>query len=343
MNNPLFSIIIPVYNGLQNGLERCLNSIWNQQVQSDQYEVICIDDCSPNKTTLYWLESQTQLHPNLSIIRHTINKRQGGARNSGIREAVGKYIVFIDQDDYYDKDAFPKIVNTLSSNNLDLLIVDATYERPGCYNTKLQHNFPHRNIMTGDEQIVKNSIPFAPWKFIFKKQLIIENNLWFNENERIEDIDWVHRLTHYARTALYQPILFIHYQKTDTSTTMTSYKSKDTMYSTVRCGLRLLESIGHEFSCSNRETQEKVIQTGNFIVNLGLRNYLFCKDNSTVKTQQLHDIKNNPYVKSTSWISDFALKYPHFFCITSNMISCCSPHFLMLYRKYKYKFRKSSF
>lgn len=189
MNHPLFSIIIPVYNGLDNGLPRCMDSIWNQDIDSKMYEVICVDDCSPNKKTITWLQDVVQDHPNLKLICHSTNKRQGGARNSGIKQAKGKYIVLIDQDDYYDEGAFPKVVNTLINQDLDLLIVDATYERPGTYNTKLQHNFPYRDIMTGDEQIVKNSIPFAPWKFIFKKDLIIKHNLWFNENERIEDID----------------------------------------------------------------------------------------------------------------------------------------------------------
>lgn len=85
----LFSIVIPVYNGLQHGLPDCLDSIWLQNVDKDLYEVICVDDCSTDNTR-EWLRKQQELHSNLHVVLHDVNKRQGGARNTGMRNALGE-------------------------------------------------------------------------------------------------------------------------------------------------------------------------------------------------------------------------------------------------------------
>lgn len=60
MKEPFLSIIIPVYNGLTNGLPKCLDSIWEQSLDKQFYEVICIDDCSTDDT-------RTQYQPILFI------------------------------------------------------------------------------------------------------------------------------------------------------------------------------------------------------------------------------------------------------------------------------------
>lgn len=333
---PKISIVIPVYNGIKYGLSRCLSSIWSQDVATEQYEVICVDDCSTDDT-IDWLKIQQESHSNLRVIRHDVNKRQGGARNTGIRAAEGKFIMFVDQDDYYDCDAFPKVFAAIEAYNVDLLIVDATYERPGEYNQKLQHNFPHRHVMTGDDQIRYNSIPWAPWKFIFQRRLVIENNLFFDENERIEDIDWVHRLTHYAESAIYQPILLIHYQKSDVSTTMTSFKSKETMYSTLRCGIRMCRQRDSVFKDSHDDVRSGISRVGHFVCYLGVRNYMFCRDSFKIKKQHLIELR--PYVDKThtNTLISFATRYTNLFVCLSNISSYIAPTILKLHRKWKYR------
>lgn len=77
VNTPYFSIIIPVYNGLSHDLPTCLNSIWNQPLDKELYEVICVDDCSTDHTR-EWLDKEAESHPNLSIIKNITNIRQGG-------------------------------------------------------------------------------------------------------------------------------------------------------------------------------------------------------------------------------------------------------------------------
>lgn len=334
MNSPYLSIVIPVYNGLTNGLPKCLDSIWGQSLNKDLYEVICIDDCSTDSTRS-WLKRQQEEHDNLVVIENEKNIRQGGARNKGVRAARGKYICFIDQDDYYHKESISDVYNHLKNNDLEILIVDCAYQYPGVESNKLQHNFPHREVMTGDEQIERNSIPYAPWKFIFLKSLVIDNNLFFAENERIEDVDWVHILTHHARRTQYQPILFIHYNKTTVSTTMTSYKSPETIYSTLRVGKRLIELTETTFENSNDNVKKYIRNLGERMYHLGLINYFFFNANIKYKTQHIKDTADD--VIGHSFIVKVAKRFPKTFSIVSNLMSPFGTFAMWLYRTIKYR------
>ena len=335
MSNPFFSIIIPVYNGLAHDLPICLQSIWHQPLEPSIYEVICVDDCSTDDTRR-WLDEQAAKHSNMRVVKHAVNKRQGGSRNTGIRIAKGKYIIFIDQDDYFHQGSIAKVYEHLLTVALDILIVDCAYEHPGKVNNTLQHNFPHHEVMTGDEQILRNSIPWAPWKFIFLRSLVVENNLFFNEKERIEDIDWVHRLVHKAQRTQYQPILFIHYLKNNISTTMTSYKSPETMYSTLRCGMRLYILTNTEFSSSDKGLKHHLQGIGEFVYSLGLRNYLTCYDKVITKKQVIRDIVA-PFTTKKTFLTKIAVRNPGFFSCMSNFSSYFLPALLVLRRKWKYR------
>lgn len=334
MKEPFLSIIIPVYNGLNNGLSKCLDSIWEQSLDKQFYEVICIDDCSTDDTRR-WLKQQQCEHNNLVVIENEINIRQGGARNRGIKAAKGKYIAFIDQDDYYHKGSITAVFDHLKKNDLEILIVDCAYQYPGVESNKLQHNFPHREIMTGDEQIERNSIPYAPWKFVFLRSLVIDNNLFFAEKERIEDVDWVHILTHHATRTQYQPILFIHYNKTAVSTTMTSYKSPVTVYSTLRVGKRLVDLTDTTFKESNDNVKGYIRQLGARMYYIGIRSYFFFYSNIKEKSDNIKKTAKN--IESSSLIVRAAKRFPKTFSIASNMIYPFGKVGMFLYRVIKYR------
>ena len=335
MNNGTYlSIIIPVYNGLYNGLPKCLDSIWEQSLANELYEVICVDDCSCDDTR-EWLKEQQKKHCNLIVIENERNIRQGGSRNRGVRVAHGKYIAFIDQDDYYHKESITQVYNHLTNNNLEILIVDCAYQSPGKESNTLQHNFPHREVMTGDEQIEKNSIPYAPWKFIFLRSLMVDNKLFFAENERIEDVDWVHVLTHHATHTQYQPILFIHYNKTTVSTTMTSYKSPETVYSTLRVGKRLIGLTESTFTNSDEKVKEYIRNLGEKMYHIGIRSYLFFCSNVNDKTENIKKTVDN--ITGCSFIVRTAKRCPKTFSIVSNLISPFGNLAMWLYRIIKYR------
>lgn len=334
METPFFSIVIPVYNGITNDLPKCLDSIWGQSLDKKLYEVICVDDCSTDNTR-QWLKKESEKHSNLHIIENDTNIRQGGSRNKGVIAAKGKYIIFIDQDDYYHNESITQVYNHLRNSDLEILIVDCAYQYPGVESNKLQHNFPHREVMTGDEQIEKNSIPYAPWKFIFLRSLMVENGLFFAENERIEDVDWVHILTHHAKRTQYQPILLIHYNKTAVSTTMTSYKSPVTVYSTLRVGKRLVDLTDTTFKESNENVKRYIRQLGARMWYIGIRSYFFFYGNIEEKSDNIK--KTAKDIESSSFIVRAAKRFPKAFSIASNIIYPFGKVGMCLYRVIKYR------
>ena len=334
-NTPYFSIIIPVYNGLSHDLPICLDSIWNQPLDKDLYEVICVDDNSTDHTR-EWLDKETEVHPNLKVIKNNINIRQGGGRNKGVKQAQGEYILFIDQDDYYHPGVFFTIYEHLRKNDLEILIVDCAYQYPGKERNQLQHNFPYKEIMTGDEIIEKNTIPYAPWKFIFLRSLMVDNNLFFVENERIEDVDWSHLLVHHANRVQYQPILFIHYNKSNISTTMTSYKSGETIYSTLRCAQRLGNMCNTTFKDSSENVRRHIAYLEETFYYLGLRSFFFFYDKVSVKSDHIKKTAAaTPKGYHTSSLVRMAVACPKFFSASTNVLCPMFRILMNIYRKVK--------
>jgi GT2 family glycosyltransferase len=90
------SVVVSAYNRLE-ALKMCLTALSNQTIESDKYEIILVDDCSTDGTKDY-LERIEQTETNIKYIRHEINQGLSSARNSGIRNARGEYIIFLDGD-----------------------------------------------------------------------------------------------------------------------------------------------------------------------------------------------------------------------------------------------------
>ena len=79
-------------------------------------------------------------------------------------------------------------------------------------NDELVHRFPSTDIMTGRKFFVVNSLPYAPWKYMFRRELMIDNKIFFAEKVSCEDVDWSHKIAFYAKTMQYKPILLTHYR-----------------------------------------------------------------------------------------------------------------------------------
>lgn len=114
---PKLSIIIPVYN-TSKYLSECLDSIINQTLT--EIEIICVDDCSTDNS---WeiLSAYEKKDSRIKIFRQEKNMRQGAARNRGLKEASGKYIWFIDSDDFINKEACQLLYDTAEKNNVQIL------------------------------------------------------------------------------------------------------------------------------------------------------------------------------------------------------------------------------
>ena len=119
------SFIVPVF-GVEKYIEECIRSLYHQDIPKEEYEVICVDDCSPDNSAVIIERLQSE-YPTLKLLRHTENKRQGGARNTGLREAQGRYVWFIDSDDYIQPNCLKALLNQAESEQLDVLQIYYAY------------------------------------------------------------------------------------------------------------------------------------------------------------------------------------------------------------------------
>jgi len=114
----VLSIVVPVYN-VENYLSKCLDSIINQDIAKDDYEIIIVNDGSTDKSGEI-AKDYADRYPNVVLVNQE-NQGLSGARNSGIRIARGKYIQFVDSDDYLESDVEKTLVDKMIKENLDVL------------------------------------------------------------------------------------------------------------------------------------------------------------------------------------------------------------------------------
>lgn len=119
----LISIIIPVYNA-EAYLNPCLNSIVNQTYS--EIEIILIDDGSTDKSGEI-CDSYSLVNSKVRVI-HMANQGVSAARNIGIKQAKGKYIAFVDSDDWVEPNFIECLIYNMKKSNADLSIVDLVYE-----------------------------------------------------------------------------------------------------------------------------------------------------------------------------------------------------------------------
>lgn len=191
------SFIIPAYNS-SNTLEDCVRSIENQfPKDSEDYEIIIINDGSTDNT---WNIISNLKNQNRNI--RAINKSNGGvssARNAGIDIAVGKYVYFVDSDDFLLPDSIANQIDTMDILNLDTLMVSSLstrlfnpeYKRNNqSYKNKDIANKERRKIsvITGCEWVISDKNNHrAPWLFIHRFELIKKNNIRFDTRVTIEE------------------------------------------------------------------------------------------------------------------------------------------------------------
>ena len=104
--NFMISIVIPVYNA-KDKMAKCLNSLINQS--SNNFEVIFIDDCSTDGSYEYLKKFFKNAKMNVKIHQNEKNSGPGVSRNNGIKMSEGKYLMFIDSDDYITNDCIENL------------------------------------------------------------------------------------------------------------------------------------------------------------------------------------------------------------------------------------------
>ena len=193
---PLVSILVPVYN-VEEYLEECLNSLINQSFSD--IEIIIVNDGSTDKSRLI-AEKYCKKDKRIKLVNQD-NRGLGAARNVALSHAQGKYVVFVDSDDYIDYKTIGVLYNKAELDKVDLVIYNgkAFYDYDGKIVFEKNNYFRLSDI---DDQLVFNGLQLvehtsgmikqACFK-LYDRAFLIENELLFPEGVLGEDIEFFYK------------------------------------------------------------------------------------------------------------------------------------------------------
>lgn len=187
----LVSVIIPVFN-VEKYLTRCLQSVVNQSYAN--IEVICVNDCTPDQSQRI-LDHFTELDSRIRCITTKYNMGLSGARNEGLKEANGKYVFFLDSDDYLEENCLEVLVDNAESENTDLLgcAFFTEYENDGLkkgFNAAVSDK-REIEVCKGTDYLKKDIssqfIHVTTWSYLYSKAFLDGNGLLFEPGIIHED------------------------------------------------------------------------------------------------------------------------------------------------------------
>lgn len=180
MNNPLVSICVPVY-GTEAFIEKCFLSIHNQTYSN--IEMVFVDDCTKDNA-ISVLESvivRNNASEHVKIVRHTKNKGLAGSRITGIENAGGDYLFFLDSDDTIPENAIQKLVEKATATNADIVEGNFLYITSDGIKTEVK-----KRIFNDKDEYIHNllsmsGIPVSVCAKLYNRKLFDEFGTFFKE------------------------------------------------------------------------------------------------------------------------------------------------------------------
>lgn len=191
---PVFSIIIPVYK-VEDYIHKCVNSVLIQDFQD--FEIILVDDGSPDNSSEI-CDDFAAGDSRIKVI-HKINGGLSDARNEGIKEAGGKYILFLDSDDHWEgKDFLRNLVLRTNLPELPDIILYGSFDinEENTLRRKSRGDYNTQEIRKSRNHAIKslfetNQFPGSAWVVAIRRGFLLENKLYFIKGIKSEDIDWL--------------------------------------------------------------------------------------------------------------------------------------------------------
>lgn len=212
MNNPMVSVIIPVYNA-EKYICQCMDSLLAQTYQS--FEIICVDDGSTDNT---YAILQKYAEDDRVILHRQKNEYAGVARNNGLKKANGKYLLFLDADDFFCENMLEEAVHKAESDDAEIVVFDA-YR----FNEQTKSVEPERwrfllaelweeGVKSAEDkaEVIYEFTTPVPWNKLFLREFVIGHQLEFQAIKRSNDILFVYAALSTAKriSVLNQKLLY---------------------------------------------------------------------------------------------------------------------------------------
>lgn len=224
--NVKLSIIVPIY-GVEQYLRKCVDSLLTQDLSFSEYEIILVDDGSPDACPQI-CDDYATAHKNIRVV-HRENGGLSAARNSGIEVAQGEYIMFVDSDDYIEPNVLKGLLEQVERDNLDVLRYRFQYvqivkseEVRGKSEYKVFNPYKSDPFRGNDySEVPTDGVSFLnsrmntqcyAWQFVLKRELL--DGCLFTPGIYFEDTDWTPRMLQKAnRVASTNTIVYSYLQR----------------------------------------------------------------------------------------------------------------------------------
>lgn len=208
---PTISVVVPVYN-IEEEIPKCLLSILLQKFTD--FEIIAVDDGSTDKSGSI-LNEFAKKYKQIRVF-HTKNKGLSAARNLGISKARGKYIAFVDGDDFLDPDFLAKLYQSVVDNDSEIAISGYT----NFYNEETSDFVPKKLVISGEEAVIRlltrqENIEILAWNKLYLKSLFRE--IKYPAGKICEDNFTTYKLLARAKKVSYVPEPLYNYVRREKS------------------------------------------------------------------------------------------------------------------------------
>jgi glycosyltransferase involved in cell wall biosynthesis len=237
---PIISIVVPIYK-VEDYIDKCINSLINQTYKN--IEIILVDDGSPDRCPE--ICDNYAKEDNRIKVFHKKNGGLSDARNAGLKLAEGKYILFVDSDDYIELDTCKRFIDIIGNNKPDIVVGNARRIENGSIKA-MQHKFiTHTKVVTGmqylKEELKSGSMYMVAWLNLYNKEYMLRNGLEFRVGLLHEDEEFTPRAFLKAEKVIGSDFIFYNYLIRDGSITTTEKKIKNAEHMIKTC--KELENI----------------------------------------------------------------------------------------------------
>ena len=209
------SVIVPIYN-VEKYLRKCLNSIISQTYKN--IEIILVDDGSTDSSGK--IIDEFKINDNRILVIHKQNGGLSDARNEGIKKASGKYIAFIDSDDFINEMMLEMLIKNIEKYNADISICsyENIFDNDVCKKTN-NNNLTCYNAQEALEDLLNNDkkITNHAWNKLYKKELFDE--ITYPKGRNFEDIATTYKLLEISKIIVYSDFVGYYYRQHQRSIT----------------------------------------------------------------------------------------------------------------------------
>lgn len=288
------SVIVPVYN-TERYLRRCIDSLVNQSLES--LEIILIDDGSTDNSLQIMREYEKKYQDRIKVFQKS-NGGQATARNMGIQKSEGKYIGFVDSDDYVDTEMYETMYRVAEQEQCDLVECHYHYlceEGNRTKEYKTRGNI--RQYLSQKDMFINPQV--SPWNKLYRREVLYKIGVDFPEGFIYEDTAFYIKTIPYIKKEKYVDNRFVYYFLRGSSTMNTNRSKK------VGDIFPVLENI-IDFYKSNHFYEKYKDELEYFCVKI-----LLCSSLSRIGRIQDRKIADELYQSTFSFIQDRFPGYKH--------------------------------